>query len=73
MSRANNIERILKKIAKKHRTTPENVRRELELLIDNGWKTPDPVIHARWLLIGKGEKPTVQELILFSADAVKNM
>lgn len=73
MGRAINIEKILKKIAKKHRTTPENVRMELEQLIDKGWANPDPVIHARWLLIGKGKKPTVHELILFSADAVENL
>ena len=36
MGKATNIEKMLKKIAKKHRTTPEIVRMELEQLIDKG-------------------------------------
>ena len=66
------FEQILKKIAQRHHTTPENVHMELEQLIDKGWANPDPVIHARWLLIGKGRKPTVQELVSFSAEAARN-
>ena len=72
MSNEKRFEQILKVIAQRHHATPQNVRRDLQEVIDMGWANPDPVIHARWLLIGKGKKPTVQELVSFSAEAARN-
>ena len=72
MNNEKKFEQIMIKIAKRHRTTPQNVRRDLQEVIDMGWANPDPVIHARWLLIGKGRKPTVQELVSFSAGVARN-
>ena len=67
------VERILKRIAKMNDTTLEAICRELEALINDGWVNPDPIIHARWVMIGKGKKPTLEQLLLFSAHTVKEM
>lgn len=71
MTKEAKLERIIRAIAKRHHTTPEQVCMELKAIIDSGWANPDPVIHARWLMIGRGKKPSVQELIFFSADVIK--
>lgn len=73
MNSSTKLDKILKRIADQHHTTPQNVRQDLQEAIDTGWANPDPVIHARWVLIGRGRKPSVQELVFFSADVVNSL
>ena len=73
MSNCAKLEQILKRIADQYHTTPQNVRQDLQEVIDTGWENPDPVIHARWQMIGRGKKPSVQELVFFSADVVNSL
>lgn len=39
---------IYEKIAEKYNTTPEEVRREMQIAIDAGFDDPDPVVQAEW-------------------------
>ena len=55
MNNCAKLEQILKRIADQHHTTPQNVRQDLQEVIDTGWENPDPVIHARWQMIGRGK------------------
>ena len=66
------FEIVLKELAKEHRTTPETVVADMEALIEQCWNDPDPVIHARWVMIGRGRKPTVEQLVLFASGLVEN-
>ena len=39
---------IYEKIAEKYNTTPEEVRREMQIAIDAGFDDPDPAVQAEW-------------------------
>ena len=61
---------IYEKIAEKYNTTPEEVRREMQIAIDAGFDNPDPAVQEEWKKMTlKGERPTPEEVINY---AVKN-
>lgn len=57
---------ILEIVAEKESVSVEEVRREIQLAIDDAMKNPDPKIQAQWRKIPKkGKKPTPEEVIEF--------
>ena len=50
---------IYEKIAEKYNTTPEEVRREMQIAIDAGFDNPDPAVQEEWKKMTlKGDRPT---------------
>ena len=50
---------IYEKIAEKYNTTPEEVRREMQIAIDAGFDNPDPDVQKGWKKMTlKGDRPT---------------
>ena len=39
---------IYEKIAEKYNTTPEEIRREMQIAIDAGFDNPDPAVQEEW-------------------------
>ena len=65
------IEKIIKKIARQHHTTPELVRKEMELAMREAQRSPDPLVQARWASIPhKGEELTLEEFISYIASTL---
>lgn len=57
---------IIEQIARREGTTPEMVRKHIQVAMLNGLISDDPEIKARWGRIHKaGEIPTPEELIVF--------
>lgn len=66
MSKNKNFTHIFERIAVKHNTTVEEVRREIEVAIQAGFNNPDPKVQAQWAKIPrKGDIPTPDELITY--------
>ena len=67
-----NFNDILAVIAMKHHTTVEDVRREMEIALQNGLSNPDPAIRAQWAKIpSKGSIPTLEEFVSYLASQIK--
>ncbi len=66
MNRKKEFTHIFERIAAKHNTTVEEVRREMEATIRAGFNNPDPKVQAQWAKIPrKGDIPTPDELITY--------
>ena len=51
------VKTIYEKIAEKYNTTPEEVRREMQIAIDAGFDDPDPAVQAEWKKVNlKGDR-----------------
>ena len=62
------FEAILQDIARKHHTTPERVRQEMQAAMDVAMASPDPAVQARWAAIPrKGEKLSLEEFVRYMA------
>ena len=62
------FEIILREIARKHHTTPNEVRREMQLAMDAALACDDPKIQAKWAAIPKkGGKITLEEFVAYMA------
>lgn len=49
---------IYEKIAEKYNTTPEEVRRKMQIAIDAGFVNPDPAVQEEWKKMTlKGDSP----------------
>lgn len=60
--------RSIEKIAAKEGTTPDMVRKHMQLAMLNGLISDDPKVKAEWAKIPRaGEIPTPEELIAFYA------
>lgn len=60
--------RSIEKIAVKEGTTPEMVRKHIQLAMLNGLISDDPKVKAEWAKIPRaGEVPTPEELIAYYA------
>ena len=67
------LERMLTRIAADHHTTSREVRREMEIAMEEAASNPDPVIQAQWDKIPrKGERITLEEFIQYVADVANN-
>ena len=63
---------IYEKIAKKYNTTPEEVRREMQIAIDAGFDNPDPDVQAEWKKVNlKGDRSTPEEVINYAVKQLK--
>lgn len=61
-----NSKNVLEIVAEKEGVSVEEVRREIQLAIDDAMKNPDPKIQEQWRRIPKkGKKPTPEEVIEF--------
>lgn len=62
----------IKKLAKEKGISEEAVRREIELAIDEGIKSPEPKAQLFWRTIPcEGDKPRPEEVIAYIADITK--
>lgn len=65
----NGFEKLLKNLAAKYDTTPEEVYKEMKLVIDAGFDNKDPIIQENWRKIPfAGDRPTPEEVIYYIAD-----
>ena len=63
---------IYEKIAEKYNTTPEEVRREMQIAIDAGFDNPNPAVQEEWKKMTlKGERPTPEEVINYAVKKTK--
>ena len=53
-------------------TTPEEVRREMQIAIDAGFDNPDPAVQEEWKKMTlKGDRPTPEEVINYAVKKLK--
>ena len=63
---------VKEKIAEKYNTTPEEVRREMQIAIDAGFDNPDPAVQEEWKKMTlKGDRPTPEEVINYAVKQLK--
>ena len=63
------VEAVLQKVARSNGVSVDHVRREIQYAMEEGMASPDPLVQAEWALIPrKGEKPTVDEFIIYLAN-----
>ena len=63
---------VKEKIAEKYNTTPEEVRREMQIAIDAGFDSPDPAVQEEWKKMTlKGDRPTPEEVINYAVKKLK--
>ena len=63
--------KALKKLAKQKGISEKEVRREIEIAIEEAMKSPEPQEQAFWKSIPhKGEQPTPEEVIAYIAEMV---
>lgn len=66
-----NTDKIINQIAAKHHTTPEAVRAEMTLALEEAQKSTDPDIQAKWATIPrKGSTPTLEEFLEYTLQRI---
>ena len=64
---------IYVKIAEKYNTTPEEVRREMQIAIDSGFDNPHPALQEEWKKMTlKGDRPTPEVVINYVVKQLKD-
>ena len=58
---------IYEKIAEKYNTTPEEVRREMQIAIDTGFDNPDPAVQEEW------KKMTLKGCLLYTSPSPRDV
>lgn len=59
-----NTEAALRKVAEENGVSVEEVRREIQAIIDDLYNSDDPEIKSKWRSITEtGQKPTVEQMI----------
>lgn len=67
------LNQIIAQIARKNRTTPQQIRSEMEAAMKEAMKNPDPVIQARWAAIPrKGSEITLEEFVNYCSQQLRN-
>jgi hypothetical protein len=57
---------LFKKVAQVHHTTPEIVRSEILIAMEEGQQSSDPAVQARWNAIPKkGDRLTIEEFLTY--------
>ena len=68
-----NIDEIIKKVAKVHNTTPEEVYAEMQIALDTAFQSKDPEVQKEWAKIPfKGDHPTPEDVIPYLVAQLKN-
>ena len=63
---------IYEKIAEKYNTTPEEVRREMQIAIDAGFDNPDPAVQEEWnKMTRKPQRSTPEEVVNYAVKQFK--
>lgn len=62
-----NMDSIIKRIAKQEGVSEQTVLDEMQKAIDAGYNNPDPEVQAHWAAMPFKSKPTPQELIFYLA------
>lgn len=66
------INDIIRHIAKQEGVSEQEVLDEMQKAIDAGYSNPDPAVQAYWASMPFKCKPTPQELIVYLAGKVQN-
>lgn len=65
--------RAIEELARRERTSTENVRAYMIEAMMTGWNDPDPKVQALWKQIPcEGERPTPEELIVWAKRQILN-
>jgi len=65
--------RAMRQLAKEKGISVAEVRREIEIVLEDVRNNPDPAIQEKWKAIPcKGEYPTPEEVITYFAKTIKN-
>ena len=68
-----NTEAALRKVAEENGVSVEEVRREIQAIIDDLYNSDDPEIKNKWHSITEtGQKPTVEQMIEYLTAKVTN-
>ena len=63
---------VISQVAQQHRTTPDEVRKEMAFAIQEGFNNPDPEVQTMWKrLFPDGKQPTPEQFIKVLAGEVK--
>ena len=66
-----NIEGILNTVAEQNGVTVEEVKREIQAIIDDLYESDDPAIKANWhCMTENGQKLSIEQLIIYCANRV---
>lgn len=64
--------KAFEQIAARDGVSVGHVRKEIQIAIDAGFSSPDPIVQAEWRKIPyRGEKPTPEEVVMHLAKQVK--
>ena len=67
-----NVNEIIKKVAKAHHTTPEEVYSEMQIAIDAAFNSKDSEVKKEWAKIPfQGEHPTPEDVITYLVSQLK--
>ena len=68
------MDHILAEIAKKHNTTPDCVRREMEIALNVAQNSNNPYTKAKWALIPrKGDSVTLEEFLDYMVNTIHKL
>lgn len=60
------FEDVIAQVARKHHTTPDHVRAEMQYAMDMAMQSPDPVVQGKWASIPrKGDRLTLEEFVYY--------
>ena len=66
-----NIESILNTVAEHNGVSVEEVKREIQTIIDDLYDSDDPAIESKWhCMTENGQKPSIEQLILYCVKRV---
>lgn len=64
--------KAISELAKREGVSEDEIRRDIQVVIDMGMANPDPKVKALWdEMISKGIKPTPEKLIVYLAEKIK--
>ena len=67
------IQRALRRVAKMSGSTPQQVRRNIELMLEESRACPDPKAQAAWAEIPcAGSIPTMDEVMQYLSEKMRN-
>lgn len=65
---------IIRRIAREHQVSEEQVRADMTEAVNAGRNNPDPAVQARWATFQfSGKEPTAEEFVLWAAAMTMSM
>lgn len=71
-SRERTVDEVLTSLAGKLQRNVKQVRRDIEKEITAGMRSPHKPVRERWLALGHGRRPTVEQYITYTYGLVGN-